>query len=134
MILLPGYDFYHIDRSNKKGGGIGILVSKHLKHKHRPDLESACSFLENITIELELKNKHSVICTLRYRPPNANACEFIEKFSELVCKLKSHKDHVNVIGLDHNLDFLNNEIHNPTKLFIERILDLGLYPTVSHPM
>ena len=27
-IALPGYDFYHIDRSNKKGGGVGILVSK----------------------------------------------------------------------------------------------------------
>ena len=132
-ILLPGYNFYHIDRSNKKGGGIGILVSKHLKHKHRPHLESTCSSLENITIELELKNKHSVICTSIYRPPNANAFEFIEEFSDLVCKLKSHKDYVNVIGLDHNLDFLKNEIHNPTKLFIERILDLGLYPTVSRP-
>ena len=25
-ISLPGYNFYHIDRSNKKGGGVGILV------------------------------------------------------------------------------------------------------------
>ena len=131
--MLPSYNFYHIDRSNKKGGGVGILVSKRLKHKHRPNLESTCSFLENITIELELKNKHSVICTSIYRPPNANAFQFIEEFSDLVCKLKSRKEHVNVIGLDHNLDFLKNEIHNPTKLFIERILDLGLYPTGSRP-
>ena len=33
-IVLPGYKLYHIDRSNKKGGGVGILVSRRLKHKH----------------------------------------------------------------------------------------------------
>ena len=33
-ITLPGYDFYHIDRSTRKGWGVGILVSKKLKHKH----------------------------------------------------------------------------------------------------
>ena len=38
-----------------------------------------------------------------------------------------------VIGLDHNLDFLKSEMHSPTKLFIERILALELYPTVSCP-
>ena len=38
-----------------------------------------------------------------------------------------------VIGLKHNLDFLKSEIHSPTQLFIEQILDLGLYPIVSHP-
>ena len=130
-IALPGYDFYHIDRSNKKGGGVGILISKRLKHKQRCDLEVTCSSLENITIELELKNKHSVICTSVYRPPNTNASEIIEEFSSLVCKVKSHKDCVTVIGLDHNLNFLKSEIHNPTDLFIERILDLGSYPTVS---
>ena len=38
-----------------------------------------------------------------------------------------------VIGLDHNLDFLKQEVHGLTHSFIERILDLGLYPTVSRP-
>ena len=38
-----------------------------------------------------------------------------------------------VLRLDHNLDFLKQEVHSPTRLFIERILDLGLYPTVSRP-
>ena len=37
------------------------------------------------------------------------------------------------IGLNHNLDFIKSEIYSHTKLFIERILYLGLYPIVSHP-
>ena len=43
------------------------------------------------------------------------------------------ENHSIVLGLDHNLDFLKQEVHSPTRLFIERILDLGLYPTVSRP-
>ena len=39
-----------------------------------------------------------------------------------------------VISLDHNLDFLKSEMHGPTKLFIERILDLELYPTEGWPI
>ena len=132
-IAIPGYDFYHIDRSNKRGRGVGILVSNRLKHKQRPDLELKCSSLENLTIEIVLRNKKTVICTSLYRPPHTNASEFIKEFSDLVCKFKSKRDCVMVIGLDHNLDFLKSEIHSPTKLFIERILDLELYPTVSHP-
>ena len=38
-----------------------------------------------------------------------------------------------LLVLTITLIFSKNEIHNPTKIFIERILDLGLYPTVSRP-
>ena len=34
---------------------------------------------------------------------------------------------------DWTTRFLKQEVHSPTCLFIERILDLGLYPTVSRP-
>ena len=132
-ITLPGYDFYHIDRSNKRGGGVGILVSKRLKHKHRPDLELVNPVLENITIEILLRNNQKLLCTSMYRPPNTNVTEFVEMFSNIVGKVSRLKNHSVVLGLDHNLDFLKQETHGPTQLFIERILDLGLYPTVSRP-
>ena len=68
-----------------------------------------------------------------YRPPNTNATEFIEAFSDIVGKISRQKNQSTVIRLDHNLDFLKQEVHSPTRSFIERILDLGLYPTVSRP-
>ena len=112
---------------------MGILVSKQLKHNQRPDLEIKGSSLENVTIEILLRNKTWVICMSVYRPPNTNVSEFVDEFSNLTCNIRSQKDSTMVIGLDHSLDFLKSEIHSPTKLFIERILDLGLYPTVSRP-
>ena len=132
-ISLPGYDFYHIDRSTRRGGGMGILVSKRLKHKHRPDLEITNPVLENISVEILLRNNQKLLYTSMYRPPNTNATEFIEAFSDIVGKISRQKNQSMVIGLDHNLDFLKEEVHSPTHSFIERILDLGLYPTVSRP-
>ena len=32
MITIPGYDFYRQDRSQKKGGGVAILISNKLRH------------------------------------------------------------------------------------------------------
>ena len=90
-ITLPGYDFYHIDRSNKRGGGVGILVSKRLKHKHRPDLELVNPVLENITIEILLRNNQKLLCTSMYRPPNTNVTDFIETFSNIVGKIEKTK-------------------------------------------
>ena len=130
-IQIPGYEFYHIDRSNKKGSGVGILVSNKLRHKHRPDLDYTSTIVENITIEIALRNNSFVLCSAMYRLPNTNAHTFIDEFSKIVCNYKKLKNHSIVIGLDHNLDFLKSEKHSPTKFFIERLLDIGLYPTIS---
>ena len=130
-ISLPGYDFHHTDRSTRRGGGVGILVSKRLRHKHRPDLEITNPVLENISIEILLRNNQKILCTSMYRPPNTNATEFIEVFSNIIWKFSRQKNQSMVIGLDHNLDFLKQEVHGLTCSFIERILDLGLYLTVS---
>ena len=50
-------NFITLTGVTKKGGGVGILVSNRLRHKHRPDLELKCSSLENITVEIALQNK-----------------------------------------------------------------------------
>ena len=102
-VSLPGFVFYHIDRSNKRGGGVGILLSKKLKHKHRPDLEVLNSVLENITVEILLRNNQKLLCTSMYRPPNTNASEFIEAFSDIVGKIGTQKNHSMVLGLDHKI-------------------------------
>ena len=38
-----------------------------------------------------------------------------------------------MIGLDHNLDFLKSSTHTPTHQFIDKLLDLGLVPTITRP-
>ena len=40
MITIPGYDLYRQDRTQKKGGGVAILISNKLRHCARQDLSS----------------------------------------------------------------------------------------------
>ena len=37
---IPGYELYHLDRTNRKGGGVGILSSSKLRSTIRNDLNS----------------------------------------------------------------------------------------------
>ena len=53
---IPGYEFHHLDRKNKKGGGVGILSSSKLRCMVRTDLSSNLPESECITLEIALKN------------------------------------------------------------------------------
>ena len=69
-----------------------------------------------------------------YRPPNTDAKEFNNLFLDyLVNYGKLAKKQEIIIGLDHNLDFLNRDKHAPTQLFIEQILDNDLVPVITKP-
>ena len=47
---------------------MGILISRRLRHRHQSDLEIKNSIIENITIEISLRNNKSVLGTSLYRP------------------------------------------------------------------
>ena len=51
-VQVPGYDFYHLDRQNRKGGGVGILSSVKLRCILRKDLSSTLDKSECITIDI----------------------------------------------------------------------------------
>ena len=53
--LLPGYDFYHNDRKNKRGGGVGIFVSKELSFNADINVRNDFfeeEFFESITLTI----------------------------------------------------------------------------------
>ena len=52
---IPGYEFFHRCRLNKRGGGVAILVSQKIRCKLRPDLESKMHENECITLDITLK-------------------------------------------------------------------------------
>ena len=35
--------------------------------------------------------------------------------------------------MDHNLDLLKQRTHNPTRLFVEKLLDLNMVPSITKP-
>ena len=55
----------------------------------------------------------------------------------LLIKLKSEKKNQKnkeiIIGLDHNMDLLKSEIHNPTQKFLDTLMSNDILPTITRP-
>ena len=65
-VCVPGFDFIHRDRTHKCGGGVGILISKHLKYTERTSVSSSINENECVTIELDLKSHEKCIISSMY--------------------------------------------------------------------
>ena len=64
-LVILGYKLFHQDRTNKKGGGIAILVSSKLRCCIRSDLSSKLKESECITVDIALKNgSHCIISSM----------------------------------------------------------------------
>ena len=132
-LVIPGYELFHQDRMDKRGGGITILVSNKLRCCIRSDLSSKLKESECITIDITLKNGSHCIISSMYRPPNSDIPTFLASYNSLVCAMKRDCPKGIIIGLDHNLDFLKSSKHCTTNDFIQNNLDFGLIPTITRP-
>ena len=75
VFSIPGYELHHLDRKNKKGGGVGILSSSKLRCIVRTDLSSNLPESECITLEIALRNGEHCLVSSMYRPPKQrNTC------------------------------------------------------------
>ena len=111
---LPGYEFHHLDRQNKKGGGVGILSSSKLRCILRSDLTSRLPESECVTIDIALRNGEQCLVSSMYRPPNSDIPTFLASYSSLVCAMKKECPNGTIVGLDHNMDFLKACFHQQT--------------------
>ena len=65
-ICIPGFDLIHRDRMHKRGGGVGILISKELKYRELTSISSSIFENECITIELNLKSHEKCVISSMY--------------------------------------------------------------------
>ena len=127
----PGYNFVGKIRPNRKGGGVGFLLHESIKYKERNDLTRELNSFENFTVELCMKGQNTLASAL-YRPPNSNQKIFLKEFPSFIKSLQRVSKNV-IVGLDHNVDFLKSEQHEPSQQFIETILDNKLIPLITRP-
>ena len=132
-INVPGYEFYHVDRQNKRGGGVGILIKSEIRHilDVRLRFESEC--FENISLLVELRNGKKLLVSAMYRPPNTDVRKFIDEYGKLLTEMKKIPNCDLVIGLDHNMDFVKSNTHRPTSEFINLNLDMLMMPVITRP-
>ena len=56
-----------------------------------------------------------VVVDSMYRTPNTPADEFTKHTSKILSKIKQEKKAKEIIiGMDHNLDLLHSDLHQPT--------------------
>ena len=82
----------------------------------------------------EIKTKcSSFLVVSAYRPPNANAKQFVQEYRKLtgIISINTDKKVPVIIGIDHKMDFLKSNVHQLTQDFIEMNFDLGLIPVIS---
>ena len=129
LINIPGYHYLGIEQKDKKGGGVGFLVSDEIKCKLRADLSLITNCMECCFIEISTKGRN-VICGSIYHPPNTSVKEFNLQMNKCMDKIKleTHKDIV--VGMDHNLDFLKSEQHSGMQNFITSMLERSLFPCI----
>ena len=137
MVKIPSFTHVSNYKKNMKGGGVTILIRECISYRRRIDLDVFDEgLMESIFIEVRSKNGKQIIFGSLYKPPNVDIDQFSEHLSSITNKVRQvqgrHLPEM-VLGMDHNMNLLNNAIHPPTHKFIETLDELMLYPTITHP-
>ena len=71
-----------------------------------------------------------------YKCPNTDSAHLIKSTEDIVTKTRCNKNKKQpelIIGMDHNLDLLKGQTHQPTRQFINKTNNLNLLPTITRP-
>ena len=133
-VTFPGYTLLSKERKGKKGGGIGMIVSNNFKFRQRDDLVIDTECFEHLIVKLKTRNSSIILVTV-YRPPNSNSKEFLSDYKHLIGSVntKINQNTPIIVGTDHNLDFLKNDVHQITQDFIQYNLETKLIPVITGP-
>lgn len=129
---IDGYELYHINRTNKRSGGVALFVNEDLKCKQIQGMTMAIDdIMECISVEIELEKMSNIIVTCIYRRPGSLMDTFIEKMDELLSKVNENKTFL-VCG-DFNIDLLKVTKQKSSADFLEIMYGRGLYPLIDKP-
>ena len=115
------YTFYSIERGNKRGGGVGILVNKNLDSQ---ELETHLDF----NLEILIAKVNEIIIASVYLPPKSvlkEATELIKKY------LIKYRNKTVYLAGDINVDLLTSNINSEN--ILDMCQDLLLCPTTAYP-
>ena len=137
--LLPGYQFFHKDRKNKKGGGVGIFIENKLADN--VSIEKNDYFqeevFESITTKIsdfptESGSKNLIILTVYRQPGDGNLRRFLDLLQNWLQTYDKRSNEIIITG-DFNLDLLRYEIHQSTSEYLDLMISHGLLPAITKP-
>ena len=130
---LNEHEFFGSNRPNKRGGGVGLYISKQLKFKSRNDLDKNVEdTIETKFIEIINDNGKNIIIGVIYRPPNNNFDTFKNTINEILEKIDKENKLSYLMG-DYNIDLLKSESCDYTNNFIEQLFTSSFFPLITKP-
>ena len=129
--LLPeGYDFRHVPRVDKNGGGVAIAYRSNIRVDILED-DSYKTF-EKLEALVTVDNKSvRIISVYRSDPHGINVSKFMEEFAEYILTLSVKSDQILLCG-DLNLH-LDEKDHPDIQSFISLLNCCGLRQIVKEP-
>ena len=136
LYTIDGYRSVSNYRSERRGGGVSLLINDILNFSQRKDLDTMCSDVESLFIEMsekkELSSDKDVLIGVIYRPPDTNLDNFIEYMTLVMEKVKKENKYCYLLG-DYNLNLLNAEKHNKTGEFVDLMFSYHFVPLINKP-
>ena len=124
-------------RNQKKGGGVGIYISKQFQFESLNELDIVNDQYEAIFLKVFKDRKDfKIICNI-YRPPNGDLKQFIEFLSDKLDTFSTNPDlkRANEIILcaDFNVNFMNFDTHSLTNDLLNTLISHGFLPMITLP-
>ena len=129
LFTIDGYTLISNNRIDRRGGGVGFYVSKHLKFKLIDECCITLDTIESIFIEIELLNKKNIIVGEVYRPPNSNSASFLDSLTSIL-SLHYFINKTCCVMNDFNLNLLNSHNNSVCQDFIDTMLSNSYIPLI----
>ena len=128
---LNEYEFLGSNRTQKRGGGVGLYVSKHLEFKNRNDLDKNIEdTIETKFVEIINNYGKNIIIGVIYRPPNNNFDVFKNAMNENLEKIDRENKLCYLMG-DFNLDLFKSESCDYANHFVEQLFTSSFFPLIN---
>lgn len=133
-VQIQDYELYYSNRDKIKGGGVGCYVNSSLKCKRRTDIEKLDKEIEHLWLEIPGQNKHSkLLIGVIYRSNKFfTANEWIDRFENLLSKIKIICDFPVLISGDFNINMLDSE-KREVKEFQSTLTQFNLDQLINNP-
>lgn len=129
---IPGFQFVQTNRTNRKGGGVGIYIRDELQFIQRPDLAlNIESEFESIFVEVTNLPQKLIVGEI-YRIPNTNEQLSIDRYETILQQLTAFNGDI-IIGTDQNFNYINTSTHNNTSQLLNTFITAGFIPTITKP-
>lgn len=132
---MEGYSMECINRKDRRGGGVAILILEHIDYSKRNDLCRSNESIECVFIEISrgtIKSNKNIIIGEIYRPPNTDIGVFNSCLIEILDIIQRENKLVYLLG-DYNINLLNTDTHSYSSEFVDTLYSYSFFPLINRP-